>query len=142
MQKDHKKTVDSELSQTIKLRGEYFQGIGRRKRAVAQVRLYKGKGKVYINDKEIKKPNTVYIAPLNLINKKDYFDISIHIKGGGKAGQLGAIRHGISRALLKYNKDLRQTLKKEGYLTRDPREKERKKPGLKSARRAPQWQKR
>ena len=82
------------------------------------------------------------MAPLELVNKSDKFDVSVIVKGGGKTGQKEAIRLGIARALIKYNKSLRQTLKKAGFLTRDPREKERKKPGLKRARKAPQWKKR
>ena len=126
----------------VKLTGKYFQAIGRRKRATALVRFYDGKGNIYINNKKITNSDAIYLEPLKLTNNLTKFDISIIVRGGGKIGQLEATRLGISRALLKYNDTLRQTLKKEGFLTRDPREKERKKPGLKSARRAPQWQKR
>ncbi len=126
----------------FKPKGKYFQAIGRRKRSTALVRLYSGKGTIYINSKQIEKPQEIYLKPLKDTNNLTKFDISIIVKGGGRIGQIEAIRLGISRALLKYNDQLKQTLKKEGYLTRDPREKERKKPGLKRARKAPQWQKR
>ena len=100
----------------------YFYGTGRRKKSVARVRVYAGTGKVTINDRDI----------------DDYF----RVNGGGVTGQAGAIRHGLSRALLQYDESLRSVLKKAGFLTRDPRMKERKKYGLKGARRAPQFSKR
>lgn len=128
--------------QPIKLTGKYFYALGRRKRAIAKARLYNGKGNFYINGKEIAKPSLVYLEPLDMVGKKTAFDVMAWVCGGGIASQSMAIRHAISRALLEYNKDFRQTLKKAGFLTRDPREKERKKPGLKRARKAPQWCKR
>lgn len=134
--------VEQKIAETPKFKGRYYYGTGSRKTAITRVRLYPGKGKIVINDKEIFQPDEVYLAPLILVGQKDKFDLSIKVKGGGLTGQKEAIRHGISRALLEFNKDLRPTLKKAGFLTRDPREKERKKPGLKRARRAPQWQKR
>lgn len=128
---------------------EYYYGTGKRKTSVARVRLYKnGKGDITINDKvgtEYLTPssliNTV-IVPLKLTSLTKKFDISVKVQGGGKVSQAEAVRHGVSRALLKYDESLRTTLKKAGLLTRDPRVKERKKPGLKKARRAPQFSKR
>lgn len=120
---------------------QYYYGTGRRKTATARVRIFAGNGKATVNDKEIVLPDTV-IEPLKLVGKSDSFDISVKVSGGGKNGQLEAIRHGLSRALLELNSEFRPTLKKAGFLTRDPREVERKKPGLKKARRAPQWSKR
>ncbi len=114
---------------------------GSRKRASARVRLYKGSGKIVINGKEVT-PSSLVLAPLALCGLEKKFDISAHVVGGGITGQQEAIRHGIARALVIFDADLRSTMRKAGYLTRDPREKERKKPGLKRARRAPQWQKR
>ena len=119
----------------------YYYGTGRRKTAVARVRILSGKGKYIINNKESSLPDSV-TAPLKLVGKIDSFDISIKVSGGGKSGQFEAIRHGLSRALIELNPEFRPTLKKAGYLTRDQRETERKKPGLKKARRAPQWSKR
>lgn len=126
----------------ITLKGKYFAATGRRKRAVARVRLHSGTGKFYINNKVVEKPDDVYLAALILVGKDKTFDCLITVKGGGIMSQKGAIRHAIARALLEVDKDLKPTLRKAGYLTRDPREKERKKPGLRRARRAPQWQKR
>lgn len=121
---------------------QYFYGTGRRKSAVAQVRVYpKGSGKVTINGKLIENPDQAYLAPAVLVGEQAV-DITVLAKGGGFQGQKDAIRHGISRALLVMDEAFRTTLKKAGFLTRDPRVKERKKYGLKSARRAPQWSKR
>lgn len=142
------KTTIDEVRQKDLFKGKYYNATGRRKESVAQVRLYGGKGKIIVNNKtsleyfnsDILLENL--LAPLKLTGTVNKFDISVVVKGGGKSGQSEAIRHGISRALLKFNKDLRPTLKKEGFLTRDPREKERKKYGLKRARKAPQYSKR
>ncbi|MFA5926812.1 MAG: 30S ribosomal protein S9 [Patescibacteria group bacterium] len=120
---------------------KYWFGVGRRKTAVALVRIYEGEKSVLINGQKNDLPNGV-LLPLELVGKKDAFSISANVSGGGKEGQLEAIRHGIARALERYNTEFRTTLKKAGLLTRDPREKERKKPGLKGARRAPQFSKR
>ena len=127
----------------------YYYGTGKRKSAIAKVRLYeKGSGKITINDKTAKEyVNTqgelkTIMEPLKLTGHDKAFDVSVRVSGGGKIGQSEAIRHGEARALLEFDPELRSTLKKAGYLTRDPRIKERKKPGLKSARRAPQWSKR
>lgn len=126
----------------------YFYGTGRRKSSVARVRLYNGSGKVTVNDREIddyfglETLKLVVNQPLVLTGNADRFDIVVRVAGGGVSGQAGAIRHGISRALLQYDIALRPALKKAGFLTRDPRMKERKKYGLKAARRAPQFSKR
>ncbi len=126
----------------------YFYGTGRRKSSVARVRIYNGTGKITVNDREIddyfglETLKLVVRQPLVLTGNLDKFDIVVRVAGGGVSGQAGAIRHGISRALLQFDEGLRGQLKKEGYLTRDPRMKERKKYGLKAARRAPQFSKR
>jgi small subunit ribosomal protein S9 len=127
---------------------KYFYATGRRKTAVARVRLYKGKGGIVVNDKNYKEYfptfNLQFLIrqPLVLVGKTDNFDASIKVDGGGVKGQAEAVRHGIARALEKSDESLRVPLKKAGFLRRDPRMKERKKYGLKGARRAPQWQKR
>jgi small subunit ribosomal protein S9 len=120
---------------------KYFYGTGRRKTAIARVRLYSGVGKITINGKESNLQDDA-VSPLKLVGKLGSYDISITVTGGGTTGQSDAIRHGIALALIVSNAEYRPTLKKAGYLTRDPREVERKKPGLKKARRAPQWSKR
>lgn len=120
----------------------YTFAVGRRKTAIANVNLTKGTGKIVINNKEISSPNRVYTEPLKMADLEKKMDCWISVKGGGIVAQLEAIRLGISRALVKNDPGIRKTLKLEGFLTRDPRMKERKKPGLKGARRAPQWQKR
>jgi small subunit ribosomal protein S9 len=121
----------------------YHYGVGRRKTAVAQVRVFpQGSGKITINDKAITAAEQPYLAPLQLAGMLGSADITVKVHGGGFAGQEEAIRHGISRALVSMDEAYKTTLRKAGYLTRDPREKERQKPGLKGARRAPQWSKR
>ena len=126
----------------------YFYGTGRRKSSVARVRVYNGTGKITINDRDIEEYfgletlKLIVRQPLTLTDTMDKFDIVCRVAGGGVTGQAGAIRHGIARALLQYNEELRPELKKAGFLTRDPRMKERKKYGLKGARRAPQFSKR
>lgn len=125
-----------------------YYGTGRRKSSVARVRLVPGTGKIVINGR----PFADYIPsaavrldvlqPLNMTNTASSYDVLVNVVGGGIVGQAGAIRHGISRALLEVNADFRAVLKKAGMLTRDPRCKERKKYGLKGARRAPQFSKR
>ena len=126
----------------------FFYGTGRRKKSVARVRVYAGTGKIIINDREIddyfglETLKLIVRQPLALTGTADKFDIVCRVNGGGVTGQAGAIRHGLSRALLQYDEELRGTLKKAGFLTRDPRMKERKKYGLKGARRAPQFSKR
>ena len=122
---------------------ERYYGTGRRKSSVARVYLMPGSGKVTINKKDmddyfgLETLKIIVRQPLEATNMADKFDVLVNVKGGGFTGQAGAIRHGIARALNRYDLDLRPTLKKAGYLTRDPRMKERKKYGLKKARRAP-----
>ena len=127
----------------------FYYGTGRRKSSVARVRLYKGTGKVTINDRDIddyfglETLKLIVRQPLVLTGTEAQFDVVCRVAGGGVTGQAGAIRHGISRALLKFDGEaLRPKLKRAGFLTRDPRMKERKKYGLKAARRAPQFSKR
>ena len=126
----------------------YFYGTGRRKKSVARVRVYPGTGKITINDRSIddyfglETLKLIVRQPLALTGTTEKFDIVCRVNGGGVTGQAGAIRHGLSRALLQYDEALRPALKKAGFLTRDPRMKERKKSGLKGARRAPQFSKR
>ena len=125
-----------------------YYGTGRRKSSVARVYLVPGSGKITINNRAF----TDYIPsaairldvlqPLNMTNTQSSYDVNVNVCGGGISGQAGAIRHGISRALLEVNADYRPVLKKAGMLTRDPRCKERKKYGLKGARRSPQFSKR
>ena len=124
-----------------------FNAVGRRKKAIARVRLVPGSGNVVINKREL--DNYFGLETLKMtvrqplvLTKTTGFDVLVSVNGGGLTGQSGAIRHGISRALLKANPELRGELKKAGFLTRDPRMKERKKYGLKAARRAPQFCKR
>lgn len=127
----------------------YIYGLGRRKAATARVRLYKGKGNITINDKdalEYLSGNKSYLAeitdPLALAEKQNDYDVSVKVKGGGLAGQVDAIKLAISKAITTEMADLRPILKKAGFLKRDPREKERKKYGLRSARKKEQFSKR
>lgn len=115
---------------------------GRRKTAIARLLMKVGSGKININDREIANPSRIYTEPLRLVGYEKKVDLLIKVFGGGIVAQEGAIRLAVARALEKFDPTLRKTLKLEGMLTRDPRMKERKKPGLKKARRAPQWQKR
>lgn len=128
---------------------EFFYGVGRRKRSVARVRLYPGDGQITVNGK----PATEYFGgraahqymitePMRTTGTSERFNVVVSVVGGGVMGQSGAVRHGISRALTRYDQELRPTLKSAKLLTRDPREKERKKVGLKRARKAPQYTKR
>jgi len=125
-----------------------YYGTGRRKSSIARVYLVPGTGKVVINKREmdsyfgLETLKLIVRQPLVITETQDKFDVLVNVKGGGFTGQAGAIRHGISRALLHADADYRPTLKKAGFLTRDPRMKERKKYGLKAARRAPQFSKR
>ena len=127
---------------------QYFYGTGRRKSSVARVRVYPGSGKITINGRDIddyfglETLKLIVRQPLALTETAEQFDIVCTVAGGSVTGQAGAIRHGLSRALLVFNPELRPVLKKAGFLTRDPRMKERKKYGLKAARRAPQFSKR
>ncbi|MGL5614865.1 MAG: 30S ribosomal protein S9 [Sarcina sp.] len=125
-----------------------YMGTGRRKKSVARVRLVPGEGKVVINKREIENYfgletlRVIVNQPLVLTETKDKYDVLVNVHGGGFTGQAGAIRHGISRALLKADETLKPELKRAGFLTRDPRMVERKKYGLKKARRSPQFSKR
>lgn len=128
---------------------QYIPAIGRRKNATAQVRLTPASKMTYvINDKgldeyfSIEEFRKVVRSPFSTIEAKDDFTVSVVVRGGGMSAQADAIRHGIARALTKYNENLRGDLKSAGYLKRDPRRKERKKPGLKKARKRPAWSKR
>lgn len=140
-----KETIEDKATNENK----YFYASSGRKSSKAMVRLYpKGRGKITVNDKEY----TAYFpyfefqqiveAPLKLVGEEGKLNFTIRVKGGGYRGQAEAARSAIAKALDKYNSEYHTSLKKAGFLTRDPRKKERKKPGLKRARRAPQWQKR
>lgn len=126
----------------------YYYGTGRRKTSVAKVRLLPGKGAITVNDKKLEEYfgrealRVIVRQPLELTESGSKFDVIAKVIGGGTSGQAGAIRHGIARALIKANEDWRPILKKAGFLTRDPRVKERRKYGLKKARKAPQYSKR
>ena len=126
----------------------YFQGTGRRKTSVARFRLVPGEGTVVVNGKALEEyfgrdgyPELA-VQPFMVTSTVRRFNVMVKVQGGGESGQLGAIRHGISRALLQVDPEHRAVLRKAGLLTRDPRAKERKKPGLKRARKAPQFTKR
>ena len=125
-----------------------YYGTGRRKSSVARVYLIPGSGKITINKRDIDEYfgletlKVIVKQPLEATETSGKFDIQVNVKGGGYTGQAGAIRHGIARALCEADEEYRPTLKKSGFLTRDPRMKERKKYGLKAARRAPQFSKR
>lgn len=127
---------------------DQLQGTGRRKTAVARVRLVPGNGRIVVNGKEAAdyfgRPvlEMIVRSPLRVTKTEDRFDVYVNIQGGGTAGQAGAVRHGIARALLDADGEFRIPLKRAGYLTRDPRAKERRKYGLKKARKAPQFSKR
>lgn len=125
-----------------------YYGTGRRKSSVARVYLVPGSGKITINQRDIDEYfgletlKVIVKQPLELTETTGKYDVQVNVKGGGYTGQAGAIRHGIARALIEADEELRPTLKSNGFLTRDPRMKERKKYGLKAARRAPQFSKR
>jgi len=147
----NKSTIKKEQNKTTqkenKKEKKYYYGKGGRKTARAQVKLFLGRGEIIYNKKrgeDILKQEqlNIILAPLVLTNNLKKFDLHIRVKGGGEVSQLEAIRLGISRALLAYDSNLKTTLKKAGYLSRDPREKERKKYGLKRARKARQYRKR
>jgi len=136
------------LADTIK--GEYYYGMGRRKTAVARVRLYpNGDGSITVNGKSSRlyfrqrdAIASTMTAPLRLLDLDKEYTMTVRVVGGGINGQAGAIRHAVARALIRVNPEWKSALRKAGYLTRDPRMKERKKPGLKRARKAPQYTKR
>jgi small subunit ribosomal protein S9 len=127
---------------------KYYEAVGRRKRAIARVRLFIGQGDLLINNKPYKEYFTTLAlqqsveGPFQRLELMKKFKTTIKVKGGGPTGQAEAVRHGIARALILFDKDFRKNLKKAGYLKRDPRKKERKKFGLKKARKGPQWSKR
>ncbi len=127
---------------------KYYYGTGRRKNSIARVRLIEGNGKITINGKDLDEYfrletlKVIVKQPLTVTNTADKYDIICKVEGGGLSGQAGAVRHGIARALLEANGEYRAALKSNGFLTRDPRMKERKKYGLKKARKAPQFSKR
>ena len=126
----------------------YYEGVGRRKRASARVRLYPGDGNVVVNDKPVeeyfsRERDVLHLLePLKATDTVGTFNVSVKVQGGGVSGQAGAVRHGLARALLASDPNLRPVLRRGGFLTRDARKKERKKPGLKRARKAPQYTKR
>ena len=136
------------MAETIK--GEYYYGMGRRKTAVARVRLYpNGDGSITVNGKNSRlyfgqrdAIAATMTAPLRLLDVDKEYTMTVRVVGGGTNGQAGAIRHAVARALVRVNPEWKSALRKAGYLTRDPRMKERKKPGLKRARKAPQYTKR
>lgn len=142
------KIKDAEKTKIVKFKGKYIGAIGRRKTSISRVRLYKkGDGQIMINEKKADTfftPDHVLIVkqPLKLTGHFKDVNISIITRGGGKKGQAEAARHGIARALISLDENLKPALKAKGWLTRDARRKERKKPGLKKARKAPQWSKR
>ena len=129
-------------------KGAQYYGTGRRKSSVARVYLVPGKGNITVNKRDIddyfglETLKVIVRQPLVATDTVDKYDVKVNVKGGGYTGQAGAVRHGIARALLQVDEEFRHTLKAAGYLTRDPRMKERKKYGLKAARRAPQFSKR
>ena len=135
------------MAKSAKAAAKYY-GTGRRKKSIARVYLVPGKGQITINKRDIddyfglETLKVIVRQPLTATDTADKFDAIVTVKGGGFTGQAGAVRHGIARALLQADADYRPTLKQAGYLTRDPRMKERKKYGLKAARRAPQFSKR
>ncbi len=146
VEKKVRKTTAKKATKVAKV--QEFLGTGRRKCSVARVRLTTGTGKIVINGLdidnyfELETLKTIVRQPLVLTETLNTVDVSVNIYGGGKTGQAGAIRHGITRALMEFRPELRPELKKAGFVTRDARKKERKKYGLKKARRAPQFSKR
>jgi len=139
---------DFDKNEVIEFKGKYIKAVGRRKTSVAQVRLYeKGKGAIVVNGVKANQyfpgdAMSTLTQPLKALSQLRDFNFSVIVRGGGKKGQAEAVRLGISRTLLAYDEDNKESLKLNGYLTRDPRRKERKKPGLKKARKRPQWSKR
>lgn len=139
---------DFDKNEIIEFKGKFIQAVGRRKTAVAQVRLYEGgKGVTIVNGKKLGQyfsPDAVSAVhqPLKVTGHARDFNFSVIVKGGGKSGQIEAIRHGISRTILLFDPLTKEALKANGFLTRDPRKVERKKPGFRKARKRPQWSKR
>lgn len=128
--------------------GQYYEGIGRRKSSTARVRIMSGSGVFVVNEKSLEEyfPRVgdakTILSPLEEAGQRHTLDVSVHVQGGGVTGQTGAVKLGVARALLTMNPELKTMLRKGGFLSRDPREKERKKPGLKRARKAPTYTKR
>jgi small subunit ribosomal protein S9 len=128
--------------------GDYYYGTGRRKSSVARVFLKKGSGKIQVNGKVLNEyfpretGRMIVCQPLNLIDELKNFDIKVNVRGGGESGQAGAVRHGLTRALIEYDDSLKSSLSKAGFVTRDSREVERKKVGLHKARKRKQFSKR
>ncbi len=141
------KKSDMEKQETIS-RERYIEGVGRRKTAVARVRIEKGSGKFIVNEKApaeyfgLARLRETALSPLVSLKMEHQLNVSVHVKGGGVNAQAEAIRHGLARALVSMNEELKNRMRELGFLTRDPRMVERKKYGLKKARRAPQWAKR
>ncbi|OGZ02007.1 MAG: 30S ribosomal protein S9 [Candidatus Liptonbacteria bacterium RIFOXYC1_FULL_36_8] len=137
-----------EIKSVKTLSGKYFEGIGRRKTSIARVRLFPGEKGFFVNGLDLstyfppKKMQDKISTPFKVAATEKNYGVSVLVKGGGKSSQAEAVRHGLSRALVSFDKELRSRLKKAGFLKRDPRMVERKKYGLKKARRSPQWQKR
>ena len=146
--KTTKKPAAKKTTKKVAAKAQEFLGTGRRKCSVARVRVTTGSGNITINDKtideyfDLETLKTIVRQPLVLTETLNSVDVVVNIYGGGKTGQAGAIRHGITRALIEFRPELRPELKKAGFVTRDARKKERKKYGLKKARRAPQFSKR
>jgi len=147
--KNQKAAPETEVKEVKKgPSGKYFYANGKRKTSVARVRLYKGDGSIVVNEKPVDKFCKTKVVeelikyPLKLTGLNGKFTITVKVSGGGMNSQAEAIRHGISRALIKFDETLRHTIKQQGLLTRDPRSKERKKFGLKRARKGPQFSKR
>jgi small subunit ribosomal protein S9 len=137
------------MSEKTATKAHYYRAIGRRKQSVAVVKLMKGRGDITVNEKTVNDyflGNETYVhnikAPLELLSKAKEMNVEVKVDGGGLRGQSDAIRLGVARALVEMSEDFRTSLKKHGYLTRDPRKKERKKPGLRKARKSPQFSKR
>lgn len=141
---EHTKKISDLKSETVQM----WRTVGRRKEAVARVRMTPGSGTIVVNEKDYtgyfpsSLAQKLVESPLTLVDQRNKMDISVKVEGGGFRGQADAVRHGITRALIAMDPELKKTLRSAGYVTRDPRVKERKKPGLRRARRAPQFSKR
>ncbi len=149
MTEEKNTTIEEVKDDTKTKKGEYLYAVGKRKTAVAQVRVVKkGQGEILVNGKDFAlyfktaELRGIVKSPLDLIGQADKLNVSVKVLGGGVSAQSQAARNGVAKALVQLNQNFRKPLKKAGFLTRDARKKERKKPGLKGARRAPQWCKR
>lgn len=143
------KEKKEEVAVIVEEKNRYFEAVGKRKTSVARVRLFtQGDKDITINEKTLEnyfptlELQQIFLSPLDKMKCIGHFKISVKLQGGGAHSQAEAARHGIARALVKFNPDFRKKLRRSGYITRDPRVRERKKFGLKRARRAPQWSKR